>query len=283
LGNVRIVTDSTADLPKEIREQWEIEMVPLKVHFGDETFLDGVTIEASQFYEKLAKAKELPTTSQPAPSDFLDVYRKLAEQPGAEIISIHLSSAFSGTFQSAMLAKSMLENDADISIVDSKSASCGIGLLVVEAAKAAKAGKSKAECLEIVDRLRRSMQLYFLVDTLEYLHKGGRIGKAQALFGSLLNIKPILTIDDDGMVAPVEKVRGQKKAMARIVERIKEKHAGERVKLYIAHANALDTAQDIAALIEEQIRVEEIQYTYIGPVIGTHAGPGAVGVFVIPG
>lgn len=282
MSTVRIVTDSTADIPEEIRQELGIEMIPLKVHFGSEVFKDGVTMRAEQFYEKLAEAKELPTTSQPSPVDFLDIYKKLAEEPGTEIISIHLSSAFSGTYQSAVLAKSLLEEKVKITIVDSKSASYGIGVLAVAAAQAVKQGKSAAECLALIDRLRKQTKLYFLVDTLEYLQKGGRIGKASAVLGSLLNIKPILTIDEEGMVAPVDKVRGQKKAIARIVEMLREEVPSNEVKLVVAHANAPETADELAALLKKQFEKEQVLYTILGPVIGTHVGPGTVAAFVIP-
>jgi len=282
MGTIRIVTDSTADIPQEIRQELGIEMVPLKVHFGNETYEDGVTIHPKQFYSKLSESQELPTTSQPSPVDFLELYRKLAAEPDTHIISIHLSSAFSGTYQSALLAKSLMEDKANITVVDSKSASYGIGMLVVAAAEAARAGKTADECLEIVRRLRKETKLYFLVDTLEYLQKGGRIGKASAVLGSLLNIKPILTIDDEGVVAPVDKVRGQKKAMARIIELLNEQVRADRVRLIVAHSNAEQTAKELASMLERQFHSDGVLYTEIGPVIGTHVGPGTVAAFVCP-
>jgi DegV family protein with EDD domain len=282
MANIRIVTDSTADIPESIRKEYGIEMVPLKVHFGSETYYDAVTIQSEQFYEKLAASPSLPTTSQPSPVDFLETFKRLAEEPDTEIIAILLSSAFSGTYQSAVLAKSLMDENVSLEIIDSKSASYGFGMLVVEAAKAAREGKSKDEVLELIARLRRETRLFFLVDTLEYLQKGGRIGKAAALFGSLLNIKPILTIDDDGQVAPVDKVRGQKKAMARIVDMLKADFGDREVLVTVAHANAMETAQEFSAQLQDQLKIKTLNYTSIGPVIGTHAGPGTVAVFVIP-
>jgi len=281
MSKIKFVTDSTADIPAEIRTALGIEMVPLKVHFGEETYLDSVTIQSDEFYRKLAAAPALPTTSQPSPMDFLETYKKLALEPDVSIISIHLSSTFSGTYQSAMLAKSLLEEKVDITIIDSRTATYGIGLLVVAAAEAARNGSSKEEILELVGRLRAETSLYFLVDTLEYLQKGGRIGKAAAVFGSLLNIKPILSIDEDGEVASVDKVRGQKKAMARIIELLKEKHAGP-VKVTVAHASSPENAEELSALIREHFQVDSLDYTSIGPVIGTHVGGGTIGVFMTP-
>lgn len=284
LARIKLVTDSTADIPLETRQALGIEMVPLKVHFGEETYLDGITLDSAEFYKKLAAFPGLPTTSQPSPIDFYQLYKELASEPGTQIISIHLSSAFSGTYQSAVLAKSMLEQEqeVDITIIDSRTATYGIGLLVVAAAEAARAGKGRDEIVELVYRLRKETSLYFLVDTLEYLQKGGRIGKASAVLGSLLNIKPILSVDDDGEVTAVDKVRGQKRAMQRIVELLKERHQGP-VKATIAHADALERAQELRALIQEHFDLKELQFTSIGPVIGAHTGGGTLGVFMIPG
>lgn len=229
MGKVRIVTDSTSDIPEEVKKRLGISVVPLKVLFGEETFLDAVTITSEQFYEKLAQSSVLPTTSQPSPNEFSEVYERLiAEDADSPIISIHLSAALSGTYQSAVIAHSMLEQEADITIIDSKSASYGFGLRVVRAAEMAQAGESKERIIEEIERLERSTNLYFLVDTLEYLQKGGRIGKASALIGSILNIKPILSLDKEGVVLAVDKVRGSKKAMARIIELLKQTYGDER-------------------------------------------------------
>lgn len=281
MSAIRIVTDSTSDIPRGIREALGIEMVPLKVHFGEETYLDGITIDSEAFYRKLSEAPALPTTSQPSPMDFLTAYKRLTEEPGTQIISIHLSSALSGTYQSANLAKSMLEEaGADITLVDSRTASYGIGLLAVAAAQAAREGKSKTEILDLIHKLRTGTSLYFLVDTLEYLHKGGRIGKAGAVLGALLNIKPILAIDPEGEVTSVDKVRGSKRATARIIELLKERHSGP-VRVTVAHASCYAQAEELSARIHEHFEVEELVYTTIGPVIGAHVGGGTLGVFMV--
>lgn len=281
MSAIHLVTDSTADIPQAIRDRHRIKMVPLKVHFGEETFLDAVTLSSEQFYPKLAAAQTLPTTSQPSPAEFVEVYQQLLDKEDGEIISIHLSSAFSGTYQSAVLAKSMLEERGErITVIDSKSASYGIGMLAVTAAEGIAAGRSKDEIVEQIFRMREQTKLYFLVDTLEYLHKGGRIGKAAAMFGSLLNIKPILSIGDDGVIVPVDKVRGHKKAVSRIIDLLEQDFAGKKVQVGIAHSNAIESADQLAARIREQFDVEEMTYTFIGPVIGTHVGGGAIAVFI---
>jgi DegV family protein with EDD domain len=282
MSKIRIVTDSTADIPLAVREELGIIMVPLKVHFANDTFLDALTIESDEFYEKLVQSPVLPTTSQPSPVDFLEIYKKLLEEPDTEIISIHLSAAMSGTYQSAVLAKSLLDQPEQLTIVDTKSASYGIGMLAVRAAQAAKEGKSVEEILAMIDSIRKQTKLYFAVGTLEFLQKGGRIGKASALFGALLNIKPILTIDDDGEVAPIDKVRGQKKAMSRIIELIRQDYEGKPLDIMVAHGKAPELADELGSMVKEHFEVKKYGVTSVGPVIGTHVGPGVTAVFVCP-
>jgi DegV family protein with EDD domain len=279
MSQVRIVTDSTADIPLEVCKELGIEVVPLKVLFGAESYLDGVEIGPDEFFAKLAAASQLPTTSQPSPVEFLETYKGIVENGGQTIISIHLSSALSGTYQSAHLAKSMIDDTADVTVVDSYSASYGIGMLVVAAAKAAKQGKSKEEILSLIDEIKQSRRLYFLVDTLEFLQKGGRIGRASALVGSLLNIKPILSINQEGLVYSVDKVRGQKKAMGRIIELLQQDFSGVPIHVTVAHARSPETALELQQQLQNQFEVKSVLTTEIGPVIGTHTGPGVVAAF----
>ncbi|CAH8709694.1 DegV family protein [Paenibacillus thiaminolyticus] len=282
MASIRIVTDSTADIPQELRERYRIEMIPLKVHFGNDMYQDAVTISAERFYQLLVEAKRLPTTSQPSPIEFLEVFKRLNAEPDTQIISIHLSASFSGTYQSAVLAKNMMEEESDITIVDSKSASYGFGLIVVEAAKMAEAGRTKEEILAMIERYQRERKLFFLVDTLEYLQKGGRIGKAAALFGTLLNIKPILSIDDEGEVYAVEKVRGHKKAVARILEMLKQQFEGRPVHTVMGYTSNPSAADELAAAIQNTLDVRSMDYTIVGSVIGTHVGTGVAAVFMWP-
>jgi DegV family protein with EDD domain len=281
VGTVKIITDSTSDIPVDVREQLGIEIVPLKVIFGEESFLDTVTISAQQFFEKLTASSVLPTTSQPSPIEFMEAYdRILKQQPGVSIISLHLSSAVSGTYQSAVLGSSLLENNGDVTVIDTKSASYGFGMLAVKAAEMAAAGKSKESILAEIDRLTRDKKLYFLVDTLEYLQKGGRIGKAAALFGSILNIKPILTLDADGEVTAVDKVRGQRKAMQRIIDLFKKDFGSDPVEMTVGWTYNSDIALELASLAQSQLDVRNVNQTEIGPVIGTHVGPGTAALFI---
>ncbi|MFD0959396.1 DegV family protein [Paenibacillus chungangensis] len=282
MGKVRIVTDSTSDIPQQVRERLGITMVPLKVHFGEETYQDAVTIDPELFYNKLKASSALPTTSQPSPIEFSEVYeRLLKEDSDGPIISIHLAANLSGTYQSATIAQSMLEEDgADITVVDSKSASYGIGLQVIKAAKLAAAGESKEVILAELERLRVDLQLYFLVDTLEYLQKGGRIGRASALLGSLLNIKPILSLDENGGVYSVDKVRGSKKAVSRIVAMLKDKFGDDPVGMVMAWTDAPGSAVELEERLKAELNVQETGYTTVGAVIGTHTGPGTSAVFM---
>ncbi|MCR8656128.1 DegV family protein [Paenibacillus endoradicis] len=282
MGNIRIVTDSTADIPADAREKYGITMVPLKVLFGEETFRDAIDMTTDDFYARLKTSTVMPTTSQPSPAEFSDVYeRLLAEDPTGPIISIHLASVLSGTYQSATIAQSMIEaEDANITVIDSKSASYGNGMQVILAAKMAEAGASVEEIVAAIEERQKNAEIYFLVDTLEYLQKGGRIGRAAALIGSLLNIKPILSLDEVGAVYSADKARGSKKAMAKIVELLKEAYGDAEVGLVVAKTDDATIAQELEARVTAELNVKEIHYTAVGTVVGTHTGPGTSAVFL---
>ncbi len=282
MATVALVTDSTADIPRETRERLDIAMVPLKVNFGSDSYLDNIDLEPTAFYQKLTQSSVLPTTSQPSPADFFDVFKRLSGE-GRPIISVHLSSALSGTYQSALIAKSMLEDEGDVTVIDSKSASYGYGMIVATAAEMAARGEPADAIVAEVQRMRRELRLYFVVDTLEYLQKGGRIGKAAAVVGSLLNIKPILSIDNEGGIHPVDKVRGQKRALSRIAELLEQDVGNRPVHLGIALTPGFDAqAKEMSALLRGRLNAVSYTESEIGPVVGSHAGPGTVGVFVIP-
>ncbi|WP_150268528.1 DegV family protein [Paenibacillus tepidiphilus] len=280
-----IVTDSTSDIPPELARELGIEVVPLKLMFGEESFRDGVDMTPEQFYDRLPRSPQLPTTSQPSPVEYMDVYRSiLAKHPGSSILSFHISSGLSGTYQSAVLAKSMLEEEGEqITVVDSLSASYGFGLLVVQAARWAEEGKPPEEILEAVERLRRSRKLYFLVDTLEYLQKGGRIGKASAILGTLLNIKPILSIDEEGIIYAVEKVRGRKKAVARMIELFKADLPGvDHINVAVGHTAEPAAGEEFLKELAGHFSLNEQVLTNVGPVVGSHVGNGTLAVFIWP-
>lgn len=282
--NLYIVTDSTADIPQPLVQELGIHIVPLKVHVEGQTYLDGVTLSADEFYEKLAVAEKLPTTSQPAPLDFVNVYEEIAARdPEAEIISIHLSSALSGTYQTATLAAGMVEEKVRVHVMDSRTASYALGSIVVSVARLVRTGGTLEECRELVHTLIPTHRVYFVMDTLMYLQKGGRIGKAASIVGSLLNIKPILMFDETGEVAVVEKVRGKKKAVARILELAKEHAAGKLVTAAAVYTTDREEATVLREQVEQELNTTgEVVLAQLGPVIGTYGGPGLLAVTLYP-
>jgi len=281
LQKLHIVTDSTADLPETLVGEYDITVVPLHVIFGSgESFLDGVEISTTEFYMRLKQSKELPSTSQPTPAEFAAMYQKLAG-PGKSIISIHISSGMSGTVQSANLASRMVEG-ADIEVIDSRVVSMGLGIIVLEAAKCAREGKSKQEVIGVIRKTIEKMEIFFVVETLEYLARGGRIGKAQALLGTVLNIRPICTISE-GIIHPYEKVRGKTRSIDRLVQLVSERAAQRPVICSFIHSAdpaGLEELRTKAAaklnLLHPAIESE------LGAVVGTHAGPGVLGIVFLP-
>lgn len=282
MQTVFLVTDSTADLPKEIASGLGITVVPLKVIFGSgEAYQDGVEIEAAEFYRRQVEKNEYSSTSQPTPAEFAEVYSRLAAD-GRSIISIHLSANLSGTVQSAHMAAAMLP-EADIKVVDSRLASMGFGLIVMEAAQAAREGKSKAEIMSLVTYMVENTQVFFFVGTLEYLVRGGRIGKAQAFLGSLLNIRPILYLKE-GIVQPFEKVRGKARALERLVQAVEEKFGNRALLCSLVHSIDPEGLEQLRLKAKEKLNIanEPIVASELGAVIGTHTGPGVVGIVCCP-
>lgn len=279
MAKVRIVTDSTADLPPELVEQYGITVVPLKVFFGSDYFLDGIDLTKEEFFQRMAASKELPTTSQPTPNEFAEAYRPLVEE-GADIVSIHISSHMSGTVQSAQLAKTMLNYDG-LEVIDSQAVSVLLGMVVLGAARAAEAGHSRAEVVALAHSIMANHKVYFMVDTLEYLQRGGRIGKAQAFLGTVLNVKPVCTIKE-GIIYPYEKVRGRKKALGRMVQLLAGGFNGEPLFCFMTHGNDPEGLEYTKGLVREQLNCAEIMDCQMGSVVGTHAGPGIIGVAICP-
>ncbi|MGB9866802.1 MAG: DegV family protein [Bacillota bacterium] len=277
---VKVVTDSTCDLSPQVLGEMGVTVVPLRVHVGDRTFLDGIDLAPSEFYRLLRQEKVLPRTSQPSPAEFLKVYRDLTSD-GSSVVSIHLSSRLSGTFQSAVMAKENLPQ-ADIEVVDSRLASLGIALVVREAAIMARRGASKQE---VVDATRRNIErchTLFIVDTLDYLYKNGRIGKAAHLVGSLLSLKPILALDREGVVAARDKVRGKNKALERAVEVAScEVRPGSRVQAAVLHADCPEAALFLKERLCSMYQVMFLLEGVVGSVIGSHVGPGTAGFILM--
>ena len=275
--NTAIVLDSTADFPDAPARYPNVRVVPLYVRFGAESFKDYVELEPHGFYERLRTASELPTTSQPTPLDFLEAYEQLGAYE--RIYSIHIASALSGTFASAGLAAQELGDDR-VRLVDSRTASAAIAMLALALRRRLERGTTDDELDTLVARFTATSGLLFTVDTLEFLAKGGRIGRARALAGQLLNVKPILTIAD-GEVVPLTRVRGWQKAMAEFGRRFTETTIdAPSLRVGIAHADAEDRVRALEQLVRELRPQAEIEVvTTLGAVVGTHAGPGTVGFF----
>jgi DegV family protein with EDD domain len=285
MPKVVVVTDSTAYLPENILQELNIQVVPLHVIWGDKIYKDGVDLKAEEFYPMLKAAKELPTTSQPSPQEFIDVYKPILDK-GDKIISIHISSGISGTLNSAHQAKEMLETK-DVEIIDSKSSGMALGYVAMETARYAQKGNSYEDCIRIARKAVENIDVYLVVDTLEYLHKGGRIGGASAVLGSALDLKPILYFNKEGKLDSFEKVRTKKKAIKRLLEIAQEK-VGERKPIHfsIMQVEAMEDAEFLRAELEKMFKPDEIAEMMIvtlSPVIGSHTGPGLVSISFLAG
>jgi DegV family protein with EDD domain len=275
-ANTAIVLDSTADFPEahERFENWRI--VPLYVRFGDESRRDYVEIGPQEFYARLRTVTELPTTSQPTPGDFLAVYEELAQYE--RIYSLQLSAKLSGTFESARTAAAELGDH--VRVVDTETASAAIAMLGFAIQRRLEAGTTDDEIGKLIERFKKDAGLIFTVDTLEFLQKGGRIGKAAAFAGNLLHIKPILSIED-GEVLPIKRVRGNQKAVQEFARAFAEgTHDTPNLHVGIAHAEAPERQEAVRALVADLRPQAQIDITTtLGAVVGTHAGPGTVGFF----
>ena len=275
--NTAIVIDSTADFPdaQERFSNWRV--VPLYVNFGTESFKDGVDLTAAEFYERLRTTPELPTTSQPTPGDFLAAYEELGAYE--RILSLHIASNLSGTFQSAGTAAAQL-GDARVRTIDSESASVAISMLALAIQRRIERGTTDEEIDALVERYLREHGLLFTVDTLEFLARGGRIGRARAFAGQLMNVKPILSIRA-GEVLPVKRVRGNRKAFQEFVDALETQTRDEpSLRVGIAHADAPERMVEIEKLVRDKRPQAQIEMeTMLGAVIGAHAGPGTVGFF----
>jgi DegV family protein with EDD domain len=275
IENTAIVLDSTSDYPEAQSRFPNMRFVPLYVRFGDDTFRDYVELGPAEFYEKLRSSPVLPATAQPTPPDFLTVYESLA---GYErIYSLHVSAKLSGTFQSAELAAAELGGER-VRTVDSQSASLAIAMLAHAIQRRLARGTTDEEIAALVDRVRNECVVVFTTETLEYLQRGGRIGRAQAIAGSLLNLRPVLSIQD-GEVVAVARVRGRKKAVSEFERRLVEATSDEPgLRIAIAHADAAHWVGTLSELVWRARPKAEIEFTStLGAVVGTHVGPGAVG------
>lgn len=271
MGKIRFVTDSTAYFERVTAQEKGVDIVPLKVEFLGETKNEGFPGEFGEFFEKLKTASEFPKTSQPAVGDFVKVFSEAVER-GEEVITLVISTKLSGTYNSASTAAEMVDPNM-ISVIDSETTAANLKTLVEIGLELAKAGKERSEIVDILNEEKRKMGIGLTVDTLEYLKKGGRLTSAQALIGSMLNVKPVLALID-GKLEPVAKVRGKKKALETMAERI----PNDVSLVTILHIFSIDEAEDVKAMIQEKHPGVKVQIGELGPVIGAHLGPKAIGI-----
>ncbi|KZM57680.1 MAG: DegV family protein [Bacillaceae bacterium] len=272
---IAIVTDSTAYIPEEVRKRHGIHMIPLSVIFGDESYREEIDMTAESFWEEIKRQKELPTTSQPPVGEFVELFESLSKEYDA-VISIHLSSGISGTYNGAVTAGQMVDS-IKVYPYDSEISCMAQGFYAIEAAKMAKEGKKPEEIIARLDEIKKSMDAYFMVDDLSHLQRGGRLTGAQALIGNLLQLKPLLHFVDK-VIVPYEKIRTRKKAIQRIYQLFDEAASKHPVRAAVIHANRPEDAKKMKEELESKYPNSEFIISYFGAVIGTHLGEGAMGL-----
>lgn len=284
MSKVAVVTDSTINIPADLAKPYPLHVVPLQLIWGDETFRDSVDITPAEFYARLKTAKVMPSTSQPSPALFIELYRKLLDQ-GYDILSVHVSSKLSGTYASAEQAKEHFPG-ANIELIDSMSTSMGVGLPLLYTLRAAAQGATLRECKALVEQGCANSGVLFAVSTLEFLHRGGRIGGAAAFLGTALNLKPILELRD-GRIEAIERVRTMNKASDRLLNLFEERiHGRSPVWISALHVDAADEARELLECARERFDRNEIieaAISEVSPVVGAHAGPGTVGLAYMAG
>ena len=286
MSKVSVVTDSCASIPEGLLESLAIEWVPYYIHRGEEMLRDLVTAKRDEFFRWLPTAKELPTTACPGPGDYLMVYEKLVRERGkGDIVSIHMTSVGSGAYQAAKAAQAMAQEqlpDVRIEVIDTRNVSMCHGWMVIEAARAALAGRSLDEIVALVADMIPITRMIQTADTLRYLYMGGRIGMAKHLVGTLLNIKPLIGMED-GVIVPLGQARSRKRAYRKIVDRV-EAAVGRmgRVKIAYVHAAAREEAEKIKTMVESRLTCVESLIAELSPALGVHTGPGTAGVCYFP-
>ena len=283
MSQVAVVTDSTTYLPPELVKKHNISIAPQVLIWGDKTYKDGVEIQSEEFFTKLKTAKVMPTTSQVAVVSFQEIFQGLVDK-GFDVLAILVSSKLSGTIQSAAQAKDLMGSAGEkVHIVDSQSVAMALGFQALAVARALENGASLKEAIALGEKSHEYTGVYFAVDTLEFLHRGGRIGGAQRFLGTMLNMKPILAIHD-GKVEGIERIRTKSKAHDRVLELVLEKTKGKSpIRIATLHANASEDAKALLARAEKELSPNESIFTEVSPTVGTHAGPGMVGLAFMAG
>ena len=273
---IRIVIDSTSDVTDEIIKKYNLKMVPLTVNFEKESYLDKIELSSKEFFEKLAAAEKLPTTTLVSPGAFVEAFSEILLE-GDQVLGLFLASEFSGTYDSARMAKNMIGSD-DIYIIDTRSVCLGAFSLILEAIELVEENKTIEEIVEVLEKLKEKIVAVAALDTLKYLEKGGRLTKGQAVVGSLLNVKPIIAIVD-GKIQVIEKIRGKNKAVKWFDEWIEKNNYDLSDKtVLLFHGRAYEQLKLLRETIEEKYKIKNIIEQEIGAVIGTHAGPGVLGI-----
>ncbi|MDK2981639.1 MAG: fatty acid kinase fatty acid binding subunit [Chloroflexota bacterium] len=276
MTKIAFITDSTAYLSPEFVKENDISVIPLNLHWDGNNYRDGVTISPGEFYSMLDASESIPSTSQPTYGEFEELMKKLAEKNDA-VIAVLISSGISGTVDSALMAQKHL-SQYTIEVVDSKLTSAGLALLMKALVDARAKGASAEEIVKLAQQIIDHSNIFFMVDTLKYLHKGGRIGGASRFLGGALDIKPLLYLNPEGKIDALEKVRTKKKAMQRLMDLAVEKAAGKQAYLGIVHAQAPEDAKAIQKALSERLDTTEMDIYELSPVIGTHVGPGTLGI-----
>jgi len=283
MSKVAVVTDSTTYMPRELRQKHNITVAPQVLIWGDQTYKDGVDIQSEEFFTRLKTARVMPTTSQVAVVSFQEIFQDLVNKD-YEVLALLVSSKLSGTIQSAVQAKELIGSAGEkVHIVDSQSVAMALGFQALAVARALEGGASLKDAIALGEKSHEYTGVFFAVDTLEFLHRGGRIGGAQRFLGTMLNMKPILAIKE-GKVEGIERIRTKSKAHARVLELTVEKVGGRSpVRIATLHANAADDAKALLARAEQALNPIESIFTEVSPTVGTHAGPGTVGLAFMAG
>ena len=276
---VAVVTDGACSLTPAQGNELGVHIAPVYLTFGENTYRAGVDLSSQEFYDLLSASKKLPTTAQPTAEDFVRIFEKLADDVD-EIVTVVISHHMSATIQSVEMAKQQFDK-VPVHVIDSESVSLGLGMMAIAAARAADQGQDGQSIFELVNSIKQKMNVIFTVRTLEYLHKGGRIGGATAFLGSALDIKPILYIAN-GMIEPLEKQRTRKRSVGRLVELMSEKVGDSPVHVAILHGNTPEEAEQLERVVRDQFNIVDMITSDMGPVIGVHAGPGTLGLVFYP-
>ena len=275
---VAVVTDSTACIPDQALNGLDIPVIPLWLIWEEDRYRDGVDITPEAFYQRLQERDTIPSTSQPSVGEFVEFYRRIAEDKGTDtIVGAFISSKISGTVASASSAAAQVP-ELNVTVIDSFSTSMGLGFVALAAAREAAAGGSVDDVVTVANQVRDRLTVLFTVDTLEYLHKGGRIGGAKRFLGTMLNIKPLLHLND-GCVEPMCQIRTKQRALAEMLDRAAESLEGrEMAEVAVIDVDNREESQFVAAQVKERFRISPVYHAPVSPVIGTHAGPGTVGI-----